>query len=52
MHPSLHFKEMGPKVWSVRLNRDYRALARRDGQTYYWFWIGHHQDYERLLRRR
>ena len=29
-HPSLNFKKVGKKVWSVRISRDYRALARED----------------------
>ena len=47
-HPSLHFKEAGP-YWSVRVSRGYRALARRRGNDLYWFWIGGHTEYERLL---
>jgi len=30
-HPSLRFKELTPGLWSVRINRQYRALARRRG---------------------
>ncbi|MBI4902080.1 MAG: hypothetical protein HY820_00490 [Acidobacteria bacterium] len=48
-HSSLRFKEIGP-YWSVRVNRSYRALARRRGNDLYWFWIGHHDEYERILK--
>ena len=48
-HPSLRFKPVG-KYWSVRVNRDFRALAVRDGEDFNWFWIGTHADYDKLLR--
>lgn len=49
LHPSLHFKETGP-YWSVRVSRGYRALARRRDNDLYWFWIGPHDEYERLIK--
>lgn len=49
-HPSLHFKELVAGLWSVRITRGYRALARRKGNLVVWFWIGSHQDYDRLVR--
>jgi hypothetical protein len=48
-HPSLQFKKTGA-VWSVRVGRGYRALALLEAGTFFWFWIGTHDDYERLLR--
>jgi len=48
-HPSLHFKKVG-KVWSARVDDNYRVLAHVIGDTTYWFWIGSHAEYERLLR--
>jgi hypothetical protein len=50
-HPSLQFKKVGP-FWSVRVTDDYRALALLKGGVYYWFWIGTHADYDRLLKTR
>ena len=47
-HPSLHFKKIG-KVWSARIDDNYRALAHIIGDTAYWFWIGPHTEYEILL---
>lgn len=47
-HPSLQFKKTG-HVWSVRIGAGYRSLAVLDGGTFYWFWIGTHDEYERLL---
>ena len=48
-HPSLHFKPIGA-YWSVRVSRGYRALARRRGNDLFWFWIGPHDQYERILK--
>ena len=47
-HPSLHFKKVD-ELWSVRIGRSYRALALLEGDTYFWFWIGTHDEYEQLL---
>ena len=49
VHPSLHFKKVGKKLWSARINSGYRALALKEGDDYYWFWIGEHDKYDRLL---
>ncbi len=48
-HPSLHFKKVGKNLWSARITKDYRALALKKGNGYYWIWIGTHRDYETLL---
>ncbi|HVU38753.1 MAG TPA: hypothetical protein VHC95_10495 [Opitutales bacterium] len=47
-HPSLQFKKVGA-FWSVRIGKDYRALAALEKETFRWFWIGPHQEYERWL---
>jgi hypothetical protein len=47
-HPSLRLKPVGA-FWSVRVSRSYRALAARRGDYFFWFWIGSHTDYERLV---
>ncbi len=47
-HPSLRLKPVG-EFWSVRVTDDYRALAVREGNTFTWFWIGPHDDYERIF---
>ena len=49
-HPSLHFKKIG-KLWSVRVGKNYRALAMEDDEGYIWVWIGNHAEYERLLNK-
>jgi len=48
-HPSLHFKRVG-QYWSARVGISYRALAVKRGDDFVWFWIGHHDDYEQLIK--
>jgi len=48
-HPSLCLKKVGP-FWSVRVGIHYRAAAVQEGEDLVWFWIGHHSEYDRLLR--
>jgi len=50
-HPSLHFKKVG-RYWSVRIGIHYRAAAVEEGSDIVWFWIGHHSEYDHLIRRR
>ena len=52
LHPSLHFKALAdhdPPLWSVRVGRSYRALAIEEGGVLYWFWIGSHAEYDRIV---
>lgn len=37
-------------VYSARIDLNHRALGILDGDTIVWFWIGPHDEYERLLR--
>jgi hypothetical protein len=48
-HPSLHFKELTPGIWSARISDNLRAMARRRGELVVWFWIGAHDEYDRLI---
>ena len=48
-HHSLHFKKVG-RYWSARVDYNIRALAVRQGEQVSWFWIGPHDEYERLIR--
>ena len=45
---SLHFKKVG-RYWSARIGSHYRALAVSDGDALVWFWIGRHDEYERII---
>ena len=50
-HPSLEFKPVGT-FWSARVNDACRALGEMvDEDTIRWFWIGMHDEYERLIGR-
>ena len=49
-HPSLRFERKKPNLWSVRVGSGHRALARQLDDNLIWFWIGPHDEYERLLR--
>ena len=50
-YPSLRFKKVHPKlpIYSVRINKDYRAVGQLYKDTVIWFWIGSHSEYETLL---
>ena len=48
-HPSLRFKKIG-ELWSARVGRGYRALARSRDEGMVWFWIGDHYGYDRWLK--
>jgi hypothetical protein len=52
LHPGLHFKRVHPvePVWSARIDLNYRALGLRDDTDgIVWFWIGSHDEYERII---
>ena len=33
----------------MRIGAEFRALALLRDNTFYWFWIGAHDEYERLI---
>ena len=47
-HPSLRLKKVGA-FWSARVGRGHRAVARDRADGLVWFWIGPHQQYDRLI---
>jgi hypothetical protein len=51
MHPGLRFKRVHDvkPVYSVRITRGYRAVGIKNNQDIIWFWIGTHDEYERLI---
>jgi hypothetical protein len=53
-HRSLEFKPVGGRLpaYSVRIGLNWRALCVREGETWIWYWIGSHAEYDILLRRR
>ncbi|MEI6126075.1 MAG: hypothetical protein WCQ99_05915 [Pseudomonadota bacterium] len=50
-HPSLQFKKVG-KLWSARVGLAHRALAVEDGDDFIWVWIGSHDEYARMIKKR
>jgi hypothetical protein len=50
-HPGMHFKQVGKKVpvYSVRIGKSWRVLGLLKGDTITWFWIGSHEEYNKLL---
>jgi hypothetical protein len=50
-YPSLNFKRVHPElpIYSVRINKDYRAVRQLAKDTVVWFWIGSHSEYDKLL---
>ena len=49
-HPSLHLKRVG-RYWSARVGASYRALGVSAPDGIVWFWIGPHEEYERIIKR-
>ena len=47
-HLSLHFKKID-ELWSVRVGAHYRALAIEVEGGFYWFWIGTHAEYDKIV---
>ena len=50
-HPGLKFEQVHPvkPFYSIRVSQKYRALARKEGDTFFWFWVGTHNDYEKII---
>lgn len=51
-HSGLQFKKVHQTrpIYSARVNDDYRAMGSVEGDDIVWFWIGRHEEYERLLK--
>jgi hypothetical protein len=47
-HSSLHFKKVG-RYWSARVGLHLRVLGVDLGEGVLWFWIGSHDEYERII---
>jgi len=48
-HSSLKLKKVG-NFWSVRITLKYRALGISSADNIIWFWVGDHDEYEKLIR--
>ena len=51
-HSSLHFKRVhsSKAIYSARINRNYRVVGILNDNNIIWFWIGSHDDYDKLLK--
>jgi hypothetical protein len=49
-HPGLHFKKVEGEadIYSVRIGLEYRALGVLKKGRIVWYWIGGHDEYDRL----
>lgn len=50
-HPSLHFKLVhnSEPIYSVRIGLKWRSLGIKENNTMVWFWIGSHEEYNKML---
>lgn len=50
--PSLDFKQVhaSEPIFSARITLGWRAVGSRKPDRMVWFWVGSHNDYDRLLR--
>jgi len=49
VHSSIRLKKIGV-FWSARVGLHYRALAKERSEGLVWIWIGHHSEYDQLLK--
>jgi hypothetical protein len=51
-HPSLHFKTVHSTrpIYSARDGIHYRAVGILAEDDIIWYWIGHHSEYDKLIR--
>ena len=51
-HASIQFKKVhnSEPIFSARVGLQYRVLGIMDDDTIVWFWIGSHNDYDKLLQ--
>lgn len=53
-HSSLRIKRISPSdpsLYSARIGNHYRAVGFLEGDTMNWFWVGTHQEYNKLTNR-
>jgi mRNA-degrading endonuclease RelE of RelBE toxin-antitoxin system len=52
-HPSLHFKRVhsSKPIFSIRITKNYRAIGILEKNEIIWFWIGNHEEYEKIFKR-
>lgn len=50
-HPGLIFKKLFVKkpFWSIRITKNHRASGYLKNNVMFRFWIGNHDDYEKMI---
>ena len=50
-HGGLQFKRVRgmDNVYSARIDNNYRALGELRGNVITWYWVGPHDEYERMI---
>ena len=50
-HPGLKYKQIHKTelIYSVRIGISWRALGVKKSNTMIWFWIGSHEEYNKLI---
>jgi hypothetical protein len=50
-HPSLQYKSIhaSKPIYSVRIGIGWRAVGLKEDDVMIWFWIGSHQEYDKLI---
>ena len=38
------------KLYSARIDIVHRALAVKDNEGFIWVWLGHHDEYDKILK--
>ena len=52
-HTSLHFKRVHSTrpIYSVRITQNYRVVGILNDNIIVWFWVGSHDEYDKLLKK-
>ena len=52
-HVSLHFKRVHSTrpIYSARITQNYRAVGILEDNIIVWFWVGSHNEYDKLLKK-
>ena len=52
-HRGLHFEQKysRERLYSMWASKNYRMLGFKEGDTLYWWWIGQHDEYIKMLNR-
>jgi mRNA-degrading endonuclease RelE of RelBE toxin-antitoxin system len=48
-HPSLRFRHIRKGFYSIRISIRYRAIGELEGDEITWFWVGSHDEYDKIL---